>query len=215
MLAMGIRVSSAQPLYFYQVYSPLCMCICCWPNCIHFVGVMIHPLKIYIVSSCARCLRFGFKNKLFLTEGQWEKKAVYTFYLVLICDLAHLSLYMLFFIDIFLNHGVPLHLIRELYETLRNFKIHVSDYVHRRKITSTMNGRFPDATADELNVSDVTCIICREEMTTAKKLLCGHLFHVHCLRSWRERQHTCPTCRSPIAPRTMDVIHQCDNMKLN
>ena len=37
-------------------------------------------------------------------------------------------------------------------------------------------------------------------MTTAKKLLCGHLFHVHCLRSWRERQHTCPTCRSPIAP---------------
>ncbi|KAF6983143.1 hypothetical protein CFC21_001417 [Triticum aestivum] len=114
-----------------------------------------------------------------------------------------------------MNHGVPLHLIRELYETLRNFKIHVSDYVHRRKITSTMNGRFPDATADELNVSDVTCIICREEMTTAKKLLCGHLFHVHCLRSWRERQHTCPTCRSPIAPRTMDVIHQCDNMKLN
>uniref|UniRef100_A0A8R7V417 RING-type E3 ubiquitin transferase n=2 Tax=Triticum urartu TaxID=4572 RepID=A0A8R7V417_TRIUA len=107
---------------------------------------------------------------------------------------------MLFFIDIFLNHGVPLHLIRELYETLRNFKIRVSDYVHHRKITSTMNGRFPDATADELNVSDVTCIICREETTIAKKLLCGHLFHVHCLRSWRERQHTFPTCRSPIAP---------------
>jgi hypothetical protein len=37
-------------------------------------------------------------------------------------------------------------------------------------------------------------------MTTAKKLLCGHLFHVHCLRSWLERQHTCPTCRAPIIP---------------
>ena len=48
--------------------------------------------------------------------------------------------------------------------------------------------------------SDATCIICREEMTTAKKLLCGHLFHVHCLRSWLERQHTCPTCRAPIIP---------------
>lgn len=63
-----------------------------------------------------------------------------------------------------------------------------------------MNERFPDATPDELDTSDVTCIICREEMTTAKKLLCGHLFHVHCLRSWLERQHTCPTCRAPIIP---------------
>lgn len=48
--------------------------------------------------------------------------------------------------------------------------------------------------------SDATCIICREEMTTAKKLLCGHLFHVHCLRSWLERQNTCPTCRAPVVP---------------
>lgn len=37
-------------------------------------------------------------------------------------------------------------------------------------------------------------------MITAKKLLCGHLFHVHCLRSWLERQHTCPTCRSLVVP---------------
>jgi hypothetical protein len=35
-------------------------------------------------------------------------------------------------------------------------------------------------------------------MVTAKKLLCGHLFHVHCLRSWLERQQTCPTCRAPV-----------------
>ena len=48
--------------------------------------------------------------------------------------------------------------------------------------------------------SDATCIICREEMTTAKKLICGHLFHVHCLRSWLERQHTCPTCRALVVP---------------
>ncbi|GFY83368.1 RING/U-box superfamily protein [Actinidia rufa] len=38
------------------------------------------------------------------------------------------------------------------------------------------------------------------EMTTAKRLSCGHLFHVHCLRSWLERQHTCPTCRALVAP---------------
>ncbi|KAI3452882.1 hypothetical protein Pfo_009545 [Paulownia fortunei] len=135
-----------------------------------------------------------------LMEGQWEKKAVYTFYLELIRDLLHLTMYMCFFLVIFVNYGVPLHLIRELYETFRNFKIRVADYIRYRKITSNMNDRFPDATPEELNLNDATCIICREEMTTAKKLICGHLFHVHCLRSWLERQNTCPTCRALVVP---------------
>jgi len=26
-----------------------------------------------------------------------------------------------------------------------------------------------------------------------KKLPCGHIFHFHCLRSWLERQQSCPT----------------------
>lgn len=136
------------------------------------------------------------------------------------------------FFGFFRNYGVPLHLIRELYETFRNFKVRVADYIRYRKITSNMNDRFPDATHEELNSwvlsfehefclliflglpccfrflnylwclcrSDATCIICREEMTTAKKLICGHLFHVHCLRSWLERQHTCPTCRALVVP---------------
>ncbi|KAF8654331.1 hypothetical protein HU200_061510 [Digitaria exilis] len=155
---------------------------------------------ILATSTVSTFVKYVFYVSDMLMDGQWEKKAVYTFYLELISDLVHLSLYMLFFIAIFLNYGVPLHLIRELYETFRNFKIRIADYVRYRKITSNMNERFPDATAEELNASDATCIICREEMTTAKKLLCGHLFHVHCLRSWLERQHTCPTCRAPIIP---------------
>ncbi|EPS66902.1 hypothetical protein M569_07872, partial [Genlisea aurea] len=135
-----------------------------------------------------------------LMEGQWEKKAVYTFYLELIRDLLHLTMYMCFFLVIFVNYGVPLHLIRELYETFRNFRVRIADYIRYRKITSNMNERFPDATPEELNANDATCIICREEMTVAKKLICGHLFHVHCLRSWLERQNTCPTCRALVVP---------------
>ncbi|XP_066340964.1 ERAD-associated E3 ubiquitin-protein ligase HRD1-like isoform X2 [Miscanthus floridulus] len=155
---------------------------------------------ILATSTVSTFVKYIFYVSDVLMEGQWERKAVYTFYLELISDLVHLSLYMLFFIAIFLNYGVPLHLIRELYETFRNFRIRIADYVRYRKITSNMNERFPDATTEELDASDATCIICREEMTTAKKLLCGHLFHVHCLRSWLERQHTCPTCRAPIIP---------------
>lgn len=135
-----------------------------------------------------------------LMEGQWDKKPVFTFYLDLVRDLLHLSMYLCFFFVIFVNYGIPLHLIRELYETFRNFKARIADYIRYRKITSNMNDRFPEATPEELNASDATCIICREEMTAAKKLICGHLFHVHCLRSWLERQHTCPTCRALVVP---------------
>ncbi|XP_021279048.1 ERAD-associated E3 ubiquitin-protein ligase HRD1B-like [Herrania umbratica] len=155
---------------------------------------------ILATTTVSTFVKYVFYVSDMLMEGQWEKKAVYTFYLELIRDLLHLSMYLCFFLVIFMNYGVPLHLIRELYETFRNFKIRVADYMRYRKITSNMNDRFPDATPEELNASDATCIICREEMTTAKKLVCGHLFHVHCLRSWLERQHTCPTCRALVVP---------------
>eukprot|EP01018_Ginkgo_biloba_P014401 Gb_05778 [translate_table: standard] len=153
---------------------------------------------ILATTTISTFLKYVFYVSDMLMEGQWENKAVFTFYLELVRDLLHLSLYLFFFLVIFINYGLPLHLIRELYETFRNFKSRVADFIRYRKITSNMNDRFPDATAEELGISDATCIICREEMIAAKKLPCGHLFHVHCLRSWLERQQTCPTCRSPV-----------------
>ena len=62
--------------------------------------------------------------------------------------------------------------------------------------------RYPDATPEELAAGDNVCIICREEMVSGcKKLPCNHIFHTSCLRSWFQRQQTCPTCR-------MDILRQ-------
>ena len=47
---------------------------------------------------------------------------------------------------------MPLHLIRELYETFCNFRIRISDFIRYKKMTSNMNDRFPDATPEELDV---------------------------------------------------------------
>ncbi|OAE21114.1 hypothetical protein AXG93_3661s1390 [Marchantia polymorpha subsp. ruderalis] len=96
-----------------------------------------------------------------------------------------------------MNYGLPLHLVRELYETFRNFKNRIADYLRYRRLTYNMNERFADANAEDL-IRDATCIVCREDMVEAKKLPCGHLFHIHCLRQWLERQNTCPTCRAPV-----------------
>lgn len=87
---------------------------------------------------------------------------------------------------------------------------------------------YPDATPEDLQATDNVCIICREEMVTgAKKLPCNHIFHSRfmstdwhisvpllfisactfqmvfsshcsCLRSWFQRQQTCPTCRMDV-----------------
>ena len=35
-------------------------------------------------------------------------------------------------------------------------------------------------------------------MSVSKKLPCGHIFHTSCLRSWFQRQQTCPTCRLDV-----------------
>lgn len=62
-----------------------------------------------------------------------------------------------------------------------------------------MNTLYPDATPEELQATDNVCIICREEMVTgAKRLPCNHIFHTSCLRSWFQRQQTCPTCRMDV-----------------
>ncbi|PIA45128.1 hypothetical protein AQUCO_01700578v1 [Aquilegia coerulea] len=180
------------------MYTSLKSLIQTWTPSVSFFFAFEY--MILATTTVSTFVKYVFYVRDMLMEGQWEKKAVYTFYLELIRDLLHLSMYLCFFLVIFMNYGVPLHLIRELYETFRNFKVRVSDYVRYRKITSNMNERFPDATPEELNAGDATCIICREEMVTAKKLICGHLFHVHCLRSWLERQNTCPTCRALVVP---------------
>ena len=44
------------------------------------------------------------------------------------------------------------------------------------------------------------CAICRESLTEAKVLPCGHCFHYNCLRSWVEKSDSCPTCRTPLGP---------------
>ena len=98
-----------------------------------------------------------------------------------------------------------------------------------------MDALYPDATEEEMErLGYRTCIICREEMNprtagqggiatnghareeasgggaggpneTPKKLACGHVFHFHCLRSWLERQQSCPTWQ--VSTSLIDLVY--------
>ena len=157
-----------------------------------------------VISSFIKYLIFLADSAL---EGAWEGKGVCVFYLELVTDLFHLFTYVIFFVIIFMFYGLPLHLVRELYWTFSNFRNRLLDFIRYRRITTNMDDRFQDATPEQL-AEDNVCIICREEMTEAKRLACGHAFHARCLRSWLERQQSCPTCRAPVMPAEPPAIQR-------
>ncbi|KAH7920923.1 hypothetical protein BV22DRAFT_1073169 [Leucogyrophana mollusca] len=152
----------------------------------------------------------------------WQNKSMWVFYIELATDFLKLATYLLFFMLIVAFYGLPLNIIRDVYLTGRSFVTRLRALIRYRAATRNMDERYPDATEGEMTaMTDHTCIICREEMvlhgspsenaetqnttqasdgpnTTPKKLPCGHIFHFYCLRSWLERQQSCPTCRRSV-----------------
>ncbi|KAJ4365667.1 E3 ubiquitin-protein ligase hrd1 [Neocucurbitaria cava] len=147
----------------------------------------------------------------------WEEKGRWVFYLDLATDFIKSVVYLGFFMILMTFYGIPIHIMRDLFMTIRSLIKRINDFVQYRNATRDMNTRYPDATAEELEREN-TCIVCREEMRPwthlgaegaqagrrmderqrPKKLPCGHILHFGCLRSWLERQQVCPTCRRPV-----------------
>uniref|UniRef100_A0A1I7T5E8 E3 ubiquitin-protein ligase hrd-1 n=1 Tax=Caenorhabditis tropicalis TaxID=1561998 RepID=A0A1I7T5E8_9PELO len=131
----------------------------------------------------------------------WDNKAVYLLYAELFINLIRCILYGFFAVIMLRVHTFPLFSVRPFYQSVRALHKAFLDVVLSRRAINAMNSQFPIVTSDELAAMDATCIICREEMTgdaAPKRLPCSHVFHAHCLRSWFQRQQTCPTCRTDI-----------------
>jgi len=138
-----------------------------------------------------------------LTEGTWDDKGLWLFYNELLSLFLQLAAYLAFFTYVHLFYSLPLHILRDLAVTARTFRQRLIEFIRYRQVVRSMHTQFPNATEQELAAGDRTCIICREEMfggAGAKKLVCGHIFHLRCLRSWMERSMSCPTCRRDIRP---------------
>ncbi|GJN67262.1 RING finger protein [Purpureocillium lilacinum] len=140
----------------------------------------------------------------------WAAKGEWVLWLDLLTDMIKLGIYVAFFVMLLTFYGLPIHIMRDLFMTSRDFVKRLNALLRYRRAIQEMN-RYHDATADDL-AQENTCIICREEMRPwdpasnpgaidrirPKKLPCGHILHLGCLKSWLERQQVCPTCRSPV-----------------
>lgn len=158
----------------------------------------------------------------------WEEKRRYLFGLELLTDFIKLTIYITFFVISVAFNGLPMHILRDVYMTFASFSKRVADFIAYRKATSEMNTRYPDATTEEIREdSCIICrenMVAwqqtndqavpqadgvppapvpaptqpRDEGLRAKKLPCGHILHLRCLKAWLERQQVCPTCRRPV-----------------
>ncbi|CAO1301006.1 unnamed protein product [Diamesa hyperborea] len=205
---------------------------------LNFLGILDYLLIMYAYQSTLTKgatvqLVFGFEYAILITvvantyikyvlhaaelrsDTPWENKAVFLLYTELVVGLIRVILYVVFVFLMVKIYTLPLFAFRPMYYTIRNFKKALNDVILSRRAIHNMNTLYPDATAEELTLSDNICIICREDMvSTSKKLPCGHIFHTACLRSWFQRQQTCPTCRLNIL-RTPITTSQPQNQPQN
>ncbi|XP_055355501.1 E3 ubiquitin-protein ligase synoviolin-like [Paramacrobiotus metropolitanus] len=132
-------------------------------------------------------------------QTPWDRKSAVLLYSELSINFFKVVLYATFLVLMMRVNNFPLFAIRPMYMAVKSFKKALYDVIMSRKAIHMMNTLYPDATLEEIRAGDTTCIICREEMISGcKRLPCNHIFHTHCLRSWFQRQQTCPTCRLDI-----------------
>ncbi|GBP31942.1 E3 ubiquitin-protein ligase AMFR [Eumeta japonica] len=131
---------------------------------------------------------------------QFGQLAYYTqisFETVSLCvELAH-HVHMLVWSNMFLSMASLVllmqvrYLFHEIQARLRRHRIYLWVLKH-------MDRNYPMASAEELEAHQDHCAICWDQMESARKLPCQHLFHNSCLSLWLQQDASCPTCRREL-----------------
>jgi len=199
LLQHGRLVSLMVILFFFDVH----LLVACASYTIHngpsMLVLFAFEFAVLMIWLLSNVVRYIFLSADLYFEGAWESKGMFSFYNELLSDLLQLVVYLLFFLYVQAKYTLPFHIIRDIWLTFAKFWKRYSDFKRYRRVMSTMNELFEDATEEDLASGDRICIICRDVMQPgAKKLACGHIFHRQCLQGWLKRQLNCPTCRAAV-----------------
>lgn len=147
----------------------------------------------------------------------WENKGYYNKAL----DISSASLravsYLSFIYLITFHSGLslPISMLQGTYSSIRQTYVEITQLLAFIESSKRLDSQLANATSEDFAASDNLCIICREDMHSAdvyqqsrgrplpsrkcpKKLDCGHILHMGCLKDWLERSENCPLCRRKV-----------------
>lgn len=134
-------------------------------------------------------------------------------------DILSLLITISHFVHVWVLHGVTFNLVDgvlalHLHSSISTLARKISEVRSRNRISRDLDKCFPTLSDIDLqkalSAGDV-CSICLGTMTVGniKKVACGHLFHIHCLREVAERARSieaarCPLCRACLLSGTRE-----------
>ncbi|KAJ6933376.1 E3 ubiquitin protein ligase RIN2-like isoform X1 [Populus alba x Populus x berolinensis] len=175
-------------------------------------AMLVHGFQLleiwlhHSTGNSANCQRFKFFDAI-RAGSLLEWKGILIRDLGFSLDMAALLMALGHYVHIWWLHGVALHLVDAvLFFNIRALLSaiikRIKGFIKLRMALDALHAALSDATSEELRAYDDECAICREPMAKAKRLLCSHLFHLACLRSWLDQGlneiYSCPTCRKPL-----------------
>ena len=147
----------------------------------------------------------------------WDNKAYYSKGIDIASALLRSVSYISFIYLLTFHSGLslPISLLQGTYSSLRQAYSEITQLLSFIELSKKFESQLPTATKQELEATDNLCIICREDMYShddyqetfkkplnsrkyAKKLRCGHILHMGCLKEWLERSDSCPLCRNKV-----------------
>ncbi|KAG0222034.1 hypothetical protein BGX31_009393 [Mortierella sp. GBA43] len=136
-------------------------------------------------------------------QGPCESRRSVQYYTEFITDTMILVTTLGHYLHIMYLHGISFTLIDavlflNMRSVFNNLRKKLASHQAYRQALKNMEASYPSATEKQLADYDDDCAICRDSMTSAKVLPCGHIFHLSCIRPWLEHQSSCPKCRLPL-----------------
>lgn len=142
----------------------------------------------------------------------WETKVYFTKAIDIASSSLKAMAHITFFYLLTFNSGLPLLMLQGTFLTLKQTYTEIMLLLLFIESSKRLDSQLPNATKEELEASDSLCIICRDDMVSSedyeaehsktlpsrrypKKLRCGHILHMGCLKDWLERSENCPLCR--------------------
>lgn len=173
----------------------------------------------------------AFQTARFGGAEAWPNRPLVLMSGKLIIDIARLAVSVTYFCILSVHFGLPVLLVRNLLRAAGDVRREGMSLLNARRLRVFVRTSLAPPTVEHLR-HDALCAVCHEdiperdaERETARRLACGHAFHINCLLSWWLRSITCPTCRAdidinappipqaaPVAPTAAEVEMPADEM---